>query len=70
MMGILGVDSHAGQTIAILWSKMLCMGPIWMIGNHHSGLGPWNWYHTPNTNNNGAYFGMVEDPIHDGDIRC
>ena len=39
-MGISGVEGHAGQTIAIRWYKMLCIGSRWITMNHYSGLEP------------------------------
>ena len=68
--GIPSVEGHAWQSIAIWWCIILCMGPIWMIVNHYSGLGPWQWYHTFETIPDGVNFCMVGDTSQHGDTRC
>ena len=70
MIGIPSVEGHAGQTIAIRWWIILCMGLRWMIMNHYSGLGPWQWYHPLEAIPDGVNFCMVGDTSQYGDTRC
>ena len=61
MMGIHGVEGDAGKTIAIQRCTMLCMGLRLMAMINCSGLGPFQFLHTPKVTLYRAYIGMGGD---------